>query len=177
MQVGFRFSDLVSHDFIMVMPAPRESLPKSDYELLAAFRYTLRKFIGFSEEAATKHGVTPQQYQSLLAIEGHPGRNWVTVGELAERMRVTHQSAVGLVDRLEAMRLVKRTPSTEDRRRVCVALTAKGLKMLEKLYLVHRDELRTTGPQLVTLLQKAVNRIPERISLASPACSMPEIED
>jgi DNA-binding MarR family transcriptional regulator len=78
---------------------------------------------------------------------------------------------------MEAMRLVKRTAAKDDRRRVRVSLTAKGLKLLEKLYRVHRDELRSTGPQLAALLQKAAARIPAKILLASPACSMPEIED
>lgn len=159
------------------MPSSPAAWCKNDYETLAEFRYALRKFLGFSEEAAARHGVTPQQYQSLLAIEGYPGRSWVTVGELAERLRVTHQSAVGLVDRLEAMKFVKRTVATEDRRRVQVSLTPKGLRLLARLYQAHRDELQVCGPRLVTLLQKAATRIPAKITFASPACSMPEIED
>lgn len=159
------------------MPSNGASLNKADYEALAEFRYALRKFLGFSEAAAKEHGVTPQQYQALLAIEGFPGRNWVTIGELAEHMRVAHHSAVGLVDRMESLRLVKRTAAREDRRRVRVTLTPKGRKLLEKLYRVHRDELRSSGTQLAALLQKAAARIPSKILLASPACSMPEIED
>jgi DNA-binding MarR family transcriptional regulator len=159
------------------MASNDEPLGKSDYEALAEFRYALRKFLGFSEEAATKHGVTPQQYQALLAIEGFPGRNWVTVGELAEQMRIAHHSAVGLVDRMETMKLVKRSSAKEDRRRVEVSLTTKGLKLLEKLYRVHREELRSFGPQLTASLQKAAARIPAKITVASPPCSMQEIED
>lgn len=154
-----------------------ETLAKRDYEALAEFRYALRKFLGFSEEAAKRHGVTPQQYQALLAIEGFPGRSWVSVGELAEQMRIAHHSAVGLVDRMETLGLVRRTPAEDDRRRVRVALTAKGLKLLEKLYRVHRDELRSSGAQLTALLQKAAARIPARIAVTSSPCSMPEIED
>ena len=159
------------------MSSNNETLSKADYEALAEFRYALRKFLGFSEASAAEHGVTPQQYQALLAIEGFPGRNWVTIGELAEQMRVAHHSAVGLVDRMEAMRLVKRAAAKGDRRRVQVTLTSRGLKLLEKLYRVHRDELRSSGSQLTALLQKAAARIPAKIPLASPACSMPEIED
>jgi DNA-binding MarR family transcriptional regulator len=159
------------------MPPKKGALSKTDYETLAEFRYALRKFLGFSEIAAGEHGITPQQYQALLAIEGFPGRSWVTVGELAEQLRTAHHSAVGLVDRMETMRLVKRTAARDDRRRVRVTLTAKGLKLLERLYLVHREELRSSGPQLTALLQKAATRIPAKIPLASPACSMPEIED
>lgn len=130
-------------------------LTKADYELLANFRYTLRTFLGFSETAALAHGVTPQQYQVLLAIEGYPGRDWVTIGELAEQMRVAHHSAVGLVDRLEKLALVRRETAKEDRRRVRVSLTVKGRGILEKLYRAHRSELQTVGPRLIELLGQA----------------------
>ncbi len=159
-------------------PPSSEGLAKSDYELLAEFRYTLRKFLGFSEAMAVKHGVTAQQYQALLAIEGFPGRNWVTVGELAEQLRTTHHSAVGLVDRMEVLRLVSREKSTEDRRRVHVTLTTKGRGLLEKLYRVHRTELKAVGPRLIDLLQKASEDVPAGSQgYSSPACFLPEIED
>ncbi|WP_414661203.1 MarR family winged helix-turn-helix transcriptional regulator [Horticoccus sp. 23ND18S-11] len=152
------------------MPRPSSTarpLTKDDYELLAEFRYTLRKFFGFSETAALGHGATPQQYQALLAIEGFPGRNWVTMGELAEQMQVAHHSAVGLVDRMETLRLLRRTTSKEDRRRVHVTLTARGLAVLEKLYRAHRDELQSVGPRLVGLLRQATQ--PEVV--ATPVAS------
>lgn len=155
------------------MPSAPDPLTKADYEALAEFRYALRKFLGFSEDAARERGVTPQQYQALLAIEGFPGRNWVTIGELAEQMRIAHHSAVGLVDRMETMRLVKRAPVPEDRRRVRVSLTSKGLKLLEKLYHAHREELRSSGPQLSSLLLKAAARIPPRAGFSQPAGSAP----
>ena len=136
-------------------------MTKADYELLAAFRYALRKFLGFSENAAIANGVSPQQYQTLLAIEGFPGRNWVTIGELAEQMRIAHHSAVGMVDRMEGLGLLKRASSEQDRRRVQVSLTRKGHYILEKLYRIHRAELRSVGPQLAALLQKAAFRAPE----------------
>ncbi len=169
--------------FSIRMPRPATpvtNLAKGDFELLAEFRYKLRKFLGFSEAAAVQHGVTPQQYQALLAIEGFPGRNWVTIGELAEQMQVAHHSAVGLVDRMQALRLVRRVPSKEDRRRVHVSLTAKGLAVLEKLYRVHRAELQSVGPQLIGLLSRAATPAgtdKPGSGFASPACSMPEIED
>src|ERR1700694_2123784 len=66
----------------------------------AAFRFALRQFLRFSETAARKAGLTPQQYQGLLAIHGFPERDQVSVGELAERLRLQHHSTVGLIDRL-----------------------------------------------------------------------------
>lgn len=156
------------------------ALTKADYELLAEFRHTLRTFLGFSETAATDHGVTPMQYQALLAIQGFPGREWVTVGELAARLRVAHHSAVGLVNRMQALQLVERRPCPDDQRRVRVSLTAKGLKILGKLYRVHRAELRSVGPQLIALLRRASTpegAEPPATGFASPACAMPEPED
>src|SRR3954468_24979577 len=57
-------------------------IQKSEYVALADFRYTLRQFMHFSEEAAEKAGVTPQQHQALLAIIGFPNREQITIGEL-----------------------------------------------------------------------------------------------
>lgn len=135
------------------MPA-RKPISKPQYEDLAAFRFELRKFLRFSEDAATTAGITPQQYQALLAIKGFPGRDHVTVGELAERLQIRHHSAVGLIDRLELERLVKRDASAADRRQVHIRLTAHGEHILADLAAVHREELRLIGPELRALLQR-----------------------
>ena len=127
-------------------------ISKADYEILASFRYALRQFLHFSEEAAEALGLTPQQHQALLAIRGFPERDRVTVGELAERLQVRHHSAVGLVDRLVAQKLVTRELAEDDRRQVYVALTSHGLGILEQLSNVHRAELRRIGPQITQLL-------------------------
>ncbi len=125
---------------------------KTDYEALAAFRYALRQFLHFSEAAAAQVGLTPQQHQALLAIKGFPGRDYVTIGELAERLQIRHHSAVGLVDRLEAQNLVARREAEVDRRQVYVTVTVHGLTLLERLSTAHRAELHRIGPQLSQLL-------------------------
>ena len=134
-------------------------MTKSDYETLAAFRYELRKFLNFSERAAENHGLAAQQYLALLAIEGFPGRNYVTVGELAEKMQILAHSAVGLVDRLQAGGLVTREPSQEDRRCVHVTLTKQGRIKLKELAVIHHAELQSVGPLLRELL-KSVETFP-----------------
>ena len=138
------------------MAAPKK-FSKAQYEMLAAFRFALRQFLKFSEDAANAAGITPQQHQALLAIKGYPGRDRVTVGELAERLQVAHHSAVGLIDRLTTENLVVREPSAEDRRRVFIALTAQGEEMLEQLVAAHREQLRRIGPEIRTLLERLGN--------------------
>ena len=135
----------------MAKPGP---ITKPQYEALAAFRYALRQFIHFSEAAAQSAGITAQQHQALLAIKGFPGRDQVTVGELAERLQVRHHSAVGLVDRLVAERLVIRAHSTADRRQVLIQLTPRGEKVLNRLASVHREQLRRVGPAIRELLDR-----------------------
>ncbi len=128
------------------------SLTKADYEALANFRYSLRRFLHFSEEAATRHAVTPQQYQALLAIEGFPGELPITVGELAEQLFIEHHSASGLARRLEVLGLVVRKRCSTDRRRVRLLLTQQGRGILERLYRIHQEELRMLGPNLQHLI-------------------------
>jgi DNA-binding MarR family transcriptional regulator len=134
--------------------AQDKPLRKGQYESLAAFRYALRTFLHFSEEAAHEVGLTPQQHQALLAIKGFPGRDRITISELAERLRVRHHSAVGLIDRLVAENLVLRKPSPDDGRQVYVTLSKRGEKMLEKLSATHRDQLKLIGPELAALIAR-----------------------
>src|SRR5690349_20178625 len=129
-------------------------LTKAQYEMLAAFRYALRRFIHFSEQAAQAAGITPQHHQALLAIKGFPGRDRISVGELAERLQLRHHSAVGLVDRLVSENLVARAASAQDRRKVFVVLTRKGQQVLEKLSAAHSRQLKRMSPEWNLLLQK-----------------------
>ncbi|MGX2040017.1 MarR family winged helix-turn-helix transcriptional regulator [Methylocaldum sp. MU1018] len=116
-------------------------LSKKDFEALAQFRYQLRRYLRFSEQMTRRHGVTPLQYLLLLNIKGFPGREWATVGELAERLQAQHHGTVALITRCEKLGLVERRMSHQDKRQVEVRLLAKGEKCLEQLVRLHRAEL------------------------------------
>ncbi|HVZ63007.1 MAG TPA: MarR family transcriptional regulator [Lacunisphaera sp.] len=132
--------------------ASKSRLQKPHYELLAAWRHALRRFHRFSREEARAAGLTPQQHQALLAIKGFPGRDFVSVGELAERLQLRHHSTVGLVDRLARRQLVRRHPSATDRRRQEIRLTAQGEKLIGRLSAAHLRELQQLRPELRRLL-------------------------
>lgn len=129
-------------------------ITKREYETLAALRYALRRFVRFSEEAAHAAGLTPQQHQALLAIKGFPGRDRITIGELAERLQLRHHSAVGLADRLVSSRLAVRKQAAADRRQVYLQLTRRGEALLEALSTAHREQLRRVSPELQILLER-----------------------
>lgn len=125
---------------------------------LAEFRHQLRRFLHFSEEAARSAGVEPQQHQLMLAIkalEPEPA----SITHLAERLLLRHNSVVGLIDRLEQAGLVKRVRSEADRRSAQVLLTQNGSKILQKLSLHHRRELKTAMPQLLESLTAIIREM------------------
>lgn len=124
---------------------------KSEYEAIAAFRYAIRRFQRFSEQAARQEGITPQQHQLLLAIKGYPNRDHASVSELADRLQMRQHSMVGLIDRTEAQGLVRREPGVLDRRQVFIYLTSKGEAKLQKLSVQHRQELRTMRDALLAV--------------------------
>lgn len=133
---------------------PTAKVTLAEYETLAEFRYSLRKFLHFSEEAAAAAGLTPQSHQALLAIKGFPSGLRMTIGDLAERLQIRHNSAVGLVDRLVQKRLVKRMQDKADRRQAWLALTKQGEAVLETLSAAHKEQLQQSGPQIETLLKR-----------------------
>ena len=114
----------------------------------AATALKRKQSIVLSEQVAEARGLTSQQYQALLAIEGEDGEAPITVTLLAQRLLIKHNSAVELVDRLVAEDLVVREASRADRRKVELRLTARGREVLAKLAAVHRAELRRVGPVL-----------------------------
>lgn len=118
-------------------------LSKRQFEALSEFRYQLRRFLHFSEEAAKSEGITPLQYQLLLHIRGFPGRDWATVGELAERLQMKHHGVVALLTRCEETGLIRRQRSEMDRREVEVHLLKAGADRLERLAALHEAELRS----------------------------------
>jgi DNA-binding MarR family transcriptional regulator len=109
---------------------------------LAQFRYALRKFLRFSENAARQCGLTPQQHQLLLGVAGFTGRNSATISELAEFLQERNHSVVGLVERAIQNGLVRRTQDPADRRVVVVSLTRRGEIILSKLSERHQDEAK-----------------------------------
>lgn len=128
-------------------------LSTTEYWALAEFRYQLRNFLSFSEQAARAAGLEPQQHQLLLTLKGAEAQGKVTVGDLAERLKIQHHSAVELINRMVERDLVQRCRDDQDQRRVLVTLTSHGEEVLRRLSLLHRTELRSTGPALVQALR------------------------
>jgi DNA-binding MarR family transcriptional regulator len=128
-------------------------LHPDDYDALATFRYALRKFLSFSKRAlAAEADLTPEQYEALLALKAFAADPGLTISDLSERLQVKHHTAVGLVDKLEELRFVRREQGVEDRRKVFVRLTPAGSRILAKVAALHRREMRIRSPEMIEAL-------------------------
>jgi DNA-binding MarR family transcriptional regulator len=127
-------------------------LTKAQFAAIAAFRHQLRRFLAFSEAAASAAGLPAQQHQALLAIAGHLGGEPFSVGALAEQLLVAPHTAAELVSRMADAGLVAKTPSKEDRRRTDLALTPKAEALLHQLTAAHLEELKVLEPALIRAL-------------------------
>ncbi|GEP11899.1 hypothetical protein MMMDOFMJ_1893 [Methylobacterium gnaphalii] len=127
-------------------------LSREQYAAIADFRFQLRRFLAFSESAAMRAGLPPQQHQALLAIAGHRADEPPSVGMLARHLLIAPNTAAELVGRMEQGGLVTKEAAAEDRRRTELALTPKAAKLLRTLTVAHLEELRELEPALVRAL-------------------------
>ena len=139
-------------------------LSSAEYRSLASFRQQLRRYIRFSERAATEAGLEPRQYQLLLMLRGLAPGGQASVSDIAEWLQVRHHSAVGLVDRIAMRGMAERRPDPSDGRRVLVALTPEGRAALAGLAMLHRAELRRVAPALVEALQQLLGARPTGVA-------------
>ncbi len=124
---------------------------------LADFRFELRRFICFSEQAALNAGLQPQQHQLLLQVAGVADSNAVTIAYVAKRLGLKHNSAVELVGRSEREGLLARLADAKDKRRTLLRATRKGENALDQLTNEHARELDVMAPRLIAALNHIQN--------------------
>jgi DNA-binding MarR family transcriptional regulator len=130
-----------------------EQLSDTEYGVLARFRFALRVFLRFSEDAARAAGVTPSQHQLLLAVRGFPTGE-PTISDVAEWLQLRHHSTVELIDRAVEADLLVRQTDEADRRRQRLALTEHGERVLASLSTAHEEELRRFHEEMSEILRE-----------------------
>jgi MarR family transcriptional regulator, 2-MHQ and catechol-resistance regulon repressor len=109
---------------------PLEDLPFIDLSralLKASFLFSIHP-----DRAYQSFDLTLAQVDVLMALGNAEGAI-LTCSEIAEKTLITKGGITGILDRLEARGLVKRSHSREDRRSVTVRLSAKGIELFRKL--------------------------------------------
>jgi DNA-binding MarR family transcriptional regulator len=95
------------------------------------------------EDYAAAHvrtlGLTGAQFNIVATLGNTPG---MTCKELGERTLITKGTLTGVLDRMEARGLIRRTASDADRRQVFIVLTAQGIRTFDRAFPAHIDYLK-----------------------------------
>ena len=125
--------------------AIKQSEFKDNYnKVVVNLLYTHSYLVNFQTAVLKPMDLSPEQYNVLRILRGQQGKP-VTIAAIQERMLNTMSNASRLVDKLKIKDLVKRDECPENRRKVDVLITDKGLQLLESL-----------EPQIATANKKAI---------------------
>lgn len=91
-----------------------------------------------------KLGITYPQYLVLLVLWEKDQQH---VNDIAEKLILNTNTITPLLKRMEAMQLLKRTPGTDDKRKISISLTQKGWNLKDEAASIPTDMLQKILPQ------------------------------
>ncbi|MDH4202581.1 MAG: MarR family transcriptional regulator [Phycisphaerae bacterium] len=111
------------------------------HEALLNLYYTSICLKKHAADFLSSYELTDVQFNLMMLIKYHGGDEGLSQARLSEMMMVNRANITGLVDRLEKISMVQRSPA-EDRRYNMIQLTPKGLKLLDKANPPYDEEVR-----------------------------------
>lgn len=143
-------------------------------EAVSAVHRTMRREV----RRARPGEMSMQQFRALGIISHHPG---ISLSFLAQHLGLTNASASRLVDGLVRAGLVNRTDSSEDRRKLVLELTEKGVSAMESakeaalgklasMLAELSEEDRSAVLKAMNILRQLVSRAEEQESIEGGAC-------
>jgi MarR family 2-MHQ and catechol resistance regulon transcriptional repressor len=107
-------------------------MPKEKFlRTLRALAECYQAFEAYSNAHVRELGLTPGQFDIIATLGNTPG---MTCKELGEKTLITKGTLTGILDRLEARKLIRRTASDADRRQVFIVLTPQGEHLFERVF-------------------------------------------
>ena len=85
-------------------------------------------------------------------------------GHVADEAGVTKGTLTGVMKTLLNQKLIKRTPHEDDRRRVSIALTAKGNRLISKLFPAFNEHETMAVSQLTATEQRELARLLRKVT-------------
>ena len=123
--------------------------------------YTHSYLVSFQTSVLKPMDLSPEQYNVLRILRGQHGKP-ATIAAIQDRMLNTMSNASRLVDKLKAKKLVKRDECPENRRKVDVLITEKGLRLLEflepQIAALNKNVIHL-GEQEVVLLNELLDKL------------------
>lgn len=104
---------------------------RKDAGKLADFiMFTQRSFLLNLSKELNKGSVSYAQFFLLGYLANE---NFLTMTDISKKMGHSTAAATGLVDRLEKLGYVQRLHASEDRRKVMVQITKKGIELVDRI--------------------------------------------
>lgn len=108
-----------------------EQLMRRDAGRLADFiMFTQRSFLLNLSKELNKGNVSYAQFFLLGYLANE---SFLTMTDISKKMGHSTAAATGLVDRLEKLGYVERLHASEDRRKVMVQITSKGIELVNRM--------------------------------------------
>lgn len=108
------------------------SFASPQQQLALTILYTASQMLNRHRTLLKPHGITPEQFNILRILRGQHGQP-IALRNISERMIDRSSNTSRLIDKLVNKQLVLRESCPEDRRRVDILLTKKGVALTEKL--------------------------------------------
>ena len=108
--------------------------PNPFLPVIRELAHCYQAFESYSARHVRSLDLTPSQFDIIATLGNTPG---MTFRELGEKSLITKGTLTGVVDRLEAKKLVRRAPSPTDGRCQIVQLTPHGEEMFSKVFPAH----------------------------------------
>ncbi len=141
------------------MPTPVDS------DVLVLLYDVARHMRTYADQMARAHGMTRAQWVILARLERQPD---LSQNELAALAEVTPMTIARLIDRLEALGLVKRCMDPKDRRIWRLRLTAAAASLLgeikEMRAKLHAVMTKGIGPAVLDSMAAGLRQMKENVS-------------
>lgn len=123
--------------------------------IIRSIRRVIQGFSVHSKRQFRRSGLTMPQLMALRAIAAADVRE-VTAAYLSPRVQLSAATITGVLDRLERAGLIARKRTSSDRRKVCLSVTPKGRKELERLAVSFQDRFAAKLADLKDVDRKGV---------------------
>jgi DNA-binding MarR family transcriptional regulator len=125
----------------------KQTIRKDASRLADFIMFTQRSFLLNLSKELNKGNVSFPQFFLLGYLANE---DFLTMTDISKKMGHSTAAATGLVDRLEKLGYVQRLHASDDRRKVMVQITRKGIDLVERI----REEIVTSLVDLMDDLDK-----------------------
>src|SRR5690554_5035449 len=122
------------------MPTTVDNNPESSLKLFVVLSKAYKTIMDRAMKDMKKHGFSASEFM-ILEVIYHKGK--IPLQQIGDKILVTSGSITYNIDKLEKRGLLKRIPSTEDRRVIYAQLTTAGIELFDTIFPKHESAVHS----------------------------------